>query len=76
MRQRERGTRIPVERYIAEGWTQRQCFECHGTGMRPGSGIPYACAANACSACGGRGSTWTSPQGRVAQYPGGPWMGR
>lgn len=75
---RQSGTRIPVAKYLSEGWKQQPCAACGGRGIgyayhdrdprKPISGMEM------CKSCGGRGSVWTSPQGRRAAYPGGPWL--
>jgi DnaJ-class molecular chaperone len=76
--QRQRGTRIPVSEYIRDGWTQDRCTACNGTGLayvrtRPEGPIS---AQERCRECRGRGSTWLSPAGRRAAFPGGPFLTR
>jgi hypothetical protein len=78
---RRRGGRTTsAAAYLAQGWRQEACPQCAGRGVayarrdgdprRPITGMEF------CKACDGRGSTWLSPQGYRAPYPGGPWMTR
>src|SRR5262249_995284 len=75
---RHNGTRIPVAKYLREGWTQQACSACRGTGLnyiRPHADPGPISGQELCRQCQGRGSVWTSPAGRRASYPGGPWLG-
>lgn len=76
MRRRTTGTgrTTSVDEYTRQGWREHPCSVCQGRGLRPGETLGYLCAASACRQCAGRGSTWVSPQGRRASYPGGPWL--
>ena len=81
MRRQQRGGRVTsVDRYIADGWRQDTCPDCGGRGIAYSHRdrdprLPIT-GMERCRACAGRGSTWISPAGRRAAYPGGPWMGR
>ena len=58
-------------------WTQISCITCGGHGVVAdyGNGEDFYGAAE-CRDCNGSGSVWKSPTGRIAQYPGGRFVGR
>jgi len=76
---RRTGTTISVGKYLAEGWRQDPCPACRGSGLayarRPDAPMVVT-GMERCRSCNGRGSTWISPQGRRAAYPGGPFLPR
>jgi hypothetical protein len=49
-------------------WQQIRCSYCV-------CGVTGYEAPEECDACGGTGSIWVSPHGRLADYPGGPFRG-
>ncbi|MBE3040553.1 MAG: hypothetical protein IMZ62_17280 [Chloroflexi bacterium] len=59
-------------------WHTITCAACGGAGMVS----EYTCGGDdflgpkECDCCGGSGEQWVSPQGRIADYPGGPFRGR
>jgi hypothetical protein len=58
-------------------WTQVGCAHCGGHGLVQG---PWSALAgdgpDECRFCNGNGAVWRSPKGRLASYPGGPFIGR
>ena len=54
---------------VGRGWRLLRCRCCIG-GMEPMRLPPEEC-----DQCGGSGSYWRSPNGRAADYPGGPMRG-
>lgn len=63
---------------MKKGWTQIQCVGCSGHGLvsaYSAGGADFEGAAE-CHECNGSGVNWRSPKGAVAQYPGGPFIGR
>jgi hypothetical protein len=61
-----------------EGWRQIRCFDCGGHGLVSGytaDGSDFT-GAEECRTCTGSGFLWVSPKGALAQYPGGPFLGR
>jgi len=77
--QRQRGRTTSASAYLAQGWRQQACPACRGSGLayahRDGAPRAPITGHERCRACAGRGSTWISPAGRRASYPGGPWLG-
>jgi hypothetical protein len=60
------------------GWKQQQCAICAGCGMVSAytfDGSEFE-GPEECSGCGGNGYIWRSPKGALAQYPGGPFVGK
>lgn len=62
----------PAEKWIADGWRYEKCPDCNGHGLR------HVCPGDVeeCRTCGYEGRLWVSPTGRMAVYPGGPFLGR
>lgn len=59
-------------------WTQRRCDSCGGHGQVSSYTIDGGDfnGADECRDCNGSGVIWRSPKGSLAQYPGGPFIGR
>lgn len=56
-------------------WGKVKCADCMGYGqVSDYRGDDFHGAVD-CSECGGTGSLWVSPKGRIAHYPGGPFLG-
>lgn len=59
-------------------WKQIECHDCNGHGQVSN----YCCGGmdfngpEECHTCNGSGLIWKSPKGALAQYPGGPFVGR
>jgi hypothetical protein len=57
-------------------WKTIQCSTCGGHGMV----ARYSCndfeGAEECGDCGGKGHIYQSDKGVLAEYPGGPFIGR
>lgn len=66
-----------AERWHAN-WDRLKCFDCDGHGQVSS----YTCGGmdfngpDECQSCGGSGAIWRSKKGVLAQYPGGPFLGR
>jgi hypothetical protein len=59
-------------------WRQIKCADCSGHGLISGytaDGSDFT-GAEECKGCAGRGFVWLSAKGVLAQYPGGPFLGR
>lgn len=59
-------------------WKRITCHNCEGHGQvaNYGSfGLDFE-GPEECNSCEGSGSIWQSPKGRLAKYPGGPFIGR
>lgn len=59
-------------------WKEIQCWDCNGHGLvssYTGSGDDFLGAAE-CKTCNGSGKLSQSSGGAIAQYPGGPFVGR
>jgi DnaJ-class molecular chaperone len=58
-------------------WTRIKCDYCagHGQVANYGAGHDFY-GAKECRFCGGSGHMWRSPKGRIAAYPGAPFVGR
>lgn len=61
---------------MKEGWTQIQCSSCDGHGLASSYGGGDFLGADECCDCNGSGYIWRSPKGALAQWPGGPFVGR
>lgn len=59
-------------------WKKLKCDNCDGHGQRSTYTIDGGDfqGADECKTCGGSGTIWRSPQGSLAQYPGGPFVGK
>lgn len=57
------------------GWTCIRFDACDGHGLVHTYADPYGQDAE-CKDCGGSGHLWRSPKGALAQYPGGPFLGK
>jgi hypothetical protein len=58
-------------------WKSIRCFCCYGTGMVS----DYGCGEDfygpkECDMCAGNGKYWKHKSGVIAQYPGGPFLGK
>lgn len=47
-------------------WISRLCSKCHGNAVATG---------DRCAPCGGTGKVFVSDKDRIAEYPGGPFLG-
>lgn len=56
------------------GWKPSNCFVCSGTGMVSDYSGGDFNGPKECDTCKGNGHYWISPKGRMAAYPGGPWV--
>jgi len=59
-------------------WTPLICINCSGHGLVPiysYAGREFEGPAE-CRKCGGTGQIWRSQKGALAQWPGGPFIGR
>lgn len=56
-------------------WQAVQCWECGGHGVQANYDSEGFMSPSDCDACGGEGSLWVSPAGRLALWPGGPFVG-
>jgi hypothetical protein len=58
-------------------WTKVDCCDCVGHGVVSvySLGGTDFDGAGECRKCGGTGEMWLSPQGRLAEYPGGKFLG-
>jgi len=58
-------------------WIQESCGKCSGYGSLSdyGNGEDFY-GDKECNTCGGSGQVWISPKGRIALWPGGPFLGR
>lgn len=58
-------------------WQRVSCYECDGHGVVSdyGNGEDFY-GAKECNRCGGVGTVSISNGGAIAQYPGGPLIGR
>jgi len=60
------------------GWTRIACDSCSGHGQVSSytfGGGDFN-GPDECRDCGGSGHIWRSRKGALAQYPGGPFVGR
>ena len=58
-------------------WAQVTCHSCGGSGLVQGHLSALAGdGPDECRDCGALGYVWRSPKGRLASYPGGPFIGR
>ena len=75
---RTRGQTTHIQKYLSNGWRQEPCPHCSGRGLayahRDGNPQGPITGMERCRQCKGRGSTWRSPGGMRAAYPGGPWL--
>lgn len=58
------------------GWTQIRCDSCGGHGVISVYSQNDFEGPGECRTCGGSGTMFLSPKGRLADYPGGPFRGR
>lgn len=59
-------------------WREKQCSGCGGHGQVSGytaDGSDFT-GAEECKECNGTGRVFISPKGAIAQWPGGPFVGR
>lgn len=56
-------------------WKRLQCDKCDGKGIVAGC-YGSEPTPEECRSCNGSGTIWKSPKGSIAQYPGGPFLGR
>jgi DnaJ-class molecular chaperone len=59
-------------------WKTLHCWDCGGHGLvsaYTADGSDFLGAAE-CGTCGGSGRIYRSPKGALAQWPGGPFVGR
>jgi DnaJ-class molecular chaperone len=59
-------------------WTNRTCDSCSGHGQVSAysfGGGDFE-GPDECKDCNGTGMIWRSPNGALAQYPGGPFVGK
>lgn len=63
---------------MKRGWKQMRCDLCGGHGQKSSYSIDGGdfMGADECRDCNGSGLIWRSPKGALAQYPGGPFIGR
>lgn len=62
---------------VWSGWTQVVCVSCGGSGLVQGHISRMAGdGPDECRDCGALGHVWRSPKGRIASWPGGPFVGR
>lgn len=64
-----------MEKVVSAAWTTVQCHDCGGHGQRSDYRGDDFYGAKECDTCGGSGSLYKSPSGRLAMYPGGPFRG-
>lgn len=58
-------------------WRKISCVNCCGAGMVADYGLGYDFyGPKECNDCGGSGQISLSDKGALAQYPGGPFLGR
>jgi hypothetical protein len=78
------GLKWQLEHYrrlvVSLEWKQIACPNCGGHGIVSHysygpDGVDFD-GADECKRCSGSGELWLSPKGRIAQYPGGPFVGR
>lgn len=60
---------------MKQGWRTVNCGNCAGCGMVSDFRGGDFNGPMDCPDCGGSGAQWVSPQGRIADYPGGPFRG-
>lgn len=69
---------ILVDKLMADGWFTIPCSNCRGYGVVSQytySGDDFL-GAGECPYCGGSGSEWVTPSGRLMDYPSGRFTGR
>lgn len=58
-------------------WTQITCDACGGSGLTQKiTSVLGGDGPDECRWCGATGRVWRSPKGRLASWPGGPFIGR
>jgi hypothetical protein len=69
---------VVVEERMATTWTEIQCWGCGGHGQcssYAADGSDFL-GATECRTCNGSGRVFRSARGVLAQWPGGPFLGR
>lgn len=59
-------------------WVIQECFDCSGLGQVSSytyGGMDFN-GPEECRTCNGSGTIYRSPKGSLAQWPGGPFIGR
>jgi len=56
-------------------WHTEKCTACYGTGQVSDYSACDFEGPKECGHCWGSGNIWISPKGRIALYPGGPFLG-
>jgi RecJ-like exonuclease len=56
-------------------WQTIQCYDCGGYGVVSVYSYCDFEGAGECNVCDGSGQLWMSKKGRLARWPGGPFMG-
>ena len=64
--------------FVMTSWKKIQCSSCGGHGLVSSYTLDGSdfLGAEECSDCRGAGVVFVSTKGTIAQYPGGPFLGR